>query len=72
MFLPRVGQRLLAQHGKRAADAAAGAARGDDVVEESRVADPFDSARIFQWLICETCDDKGNVARLAGTRGTVL
>jgi hypothetical protein len=29
--------------------------------EESRLADPFDAARIFQWLICETCDDKGNV-----------
>jgi hypothetical protein len=29
--------------------------------EESRVADPHDAARIFQWLICETHDDKGNV-----------
>jgi RHS repeat-associated protein len=29
--------------------------------EESRVADPLDPGRIFQWLICETYDDKGNV-----------
>lgn len=29
--------------------------------EESRVADPHDATRIFQWLICESYDDKGNV-----------
>ncbi|OQW61978.1 MAG: hypothetical protein BVN28_05985 [Nitrospira sp. ST-bin4] len=28
---------------------------------ESRITDPNDSQRIFQWLICETHDDKGNV-----------
>ncbi|MFQ8433765.1 SpvB/TcaC N-terminal domain-containing protein [Amaricoccus sp. W119] len=28
--------------------------------EDSRIADPSDSARIFSWLICETRDDKGN------------
>ncbi|MEO6973161.1 MAG: SpvB/TcaC N-terminal domain-containing protein [Rhodoferax sp.] len=29
---------------------------------ESRIADPADASRIFSWLICETSDDKGNVA----------
>jgi RHS repeat-associated protein len=29
---------------------------------ESRVADPRDPTRIFSWLICESYDDKGNVA----------
>lgn len=29
---------------------------------DSRIADPADATRIFQWLICETHDDKGNVA----------
>jgi len=29
---------------------------------ESRIADPADASRIFRWLICETYDDKGNVA----------
>src|SRR5262249_30049470 len=29
---------------------------------ESRLADPADPRRIFSWLICETHDDKGNVA----------
>ncbi|MGR9000133.1 MAG: SpvB/TcaC N-terminal domain-containing protein, partial [Gammaproteobacteria bacterium] len=29
--------------------------------EESRIADPDDSSRIFSWLICESYDDKGNV-----------
>ena len=29
---------------------------------DSRIVDPFDSTRIFSWLICETHDDKGNVA----------
>ena len=29
---------------------------------ESRIADPEDQSRIFQWFICETHDDKGNVA----------
>lgn len=29
---------------------------------ESRIADPEDQSRIFQWSICETHDDKGNVA----------
>ena len=29
---------------------------------ESRIADPADASRIFQWFICETHDDKGNVA----------
>lgn len=28
--------------------------------EESRIADPEDSQRIFTWLICESYDDKGN------------
>jgi hypothetical protein len=28
---------------------------------ESRIADPSDGTRIFQWLICESHDDKGNV-----------
>ncbi len=28
--------------------------------EESRVADPEDSKRVFTWLICESYDDKGN------------
>lgn len=28
---------------------------------ESRIADPADSSRVFSWLICESCDDKGNV-----------
>jgi hypothetical protein len=27
---------------------------------ESRVADPADPTHIFSWLICESCDDKGN------------
>lgn len=27
----------------------------------SRIADPDDASRIFQWLICATYDDKGNV-----------
>lgn len=26
----------------------------------SRIADPFDSTRVFSWLICESYDDKGN------------
>ena len=30
--------------------------------DDSRIADPADTTRIFQWLICETHDDKGNVA----------
>ena len=29
---------------------------------DSRIADPDDSTRIFQWFVCETHDDKGNVA----------
>ena len=29
--------------------------------DESRIADPHDGTRIFQWLICESYDDKGNV-----------
>ena len=29
---------------------------------ESRIADPADPRRIFSWQICETYDDKGNVA----------
>lgn len=29
---------------------------------ESRVFDPEDPARIFQWYLCETYDDKGNAA----------
>jgi len=28
--------------------------------ENSRIADPADSKRVFSWLICETRDDKGN------------
>ena len=27
----------------------------------SRVVDPVDSKRIFEWLLCESYDDKGNV-----------
>lgn len=30
---------------------------------ESRIADPSDSRRIFNWLICESYDDKGNAIR---------
>lgn len=30
--------------------------------EDSRIADPEDSNRIYSWLICETHDDKGYVA----------
>ncbi len=30
--------------------------------DESRIADPADPRRIFQWLVCQTNDDKGNVA----------
>ncbi|MFH1818701.1 MAG: SpvB/TcaC N-terminal domain-containing protein [Pseudomonadota bacterium] len=30
--------------------------------DESRIFDPADPSRIFQWLICQTNDDKGNVA----------
>lgn len=29
--------------------------------DESRIADPDDSRRIFSWLICESHDDKGNL-----------
>lgn len=29
--------------------------------EESRIADPSNSTRIFSWLICESHDDKGNI-----------
>lgn len=29
---------------------------------ESRIADPTDPSRIFSWMICESYDDKGNVA----------
>src|SRR5579859_2485736 len=29
---------------------------------ESRITDPADPTRVFSWLICETYDDKGNVA----------
>ena len=32
------------------------------LTEESRVVDPNNSARIFQWLLCRTHDDKGNIA----------
>ena len=28
--------------------------------EESRVADPVDTSRVYSWLICESYDDKGN------------
>src|SRR5216684_6156836 len=38
VLLPWVAEPLLAQHGKRAADAATGAARGDDVVEKAAAA----------------------------------
>ena len=34
--------------------------------ENSRIADPTDSSRIFTWLICETRDDKGNGGGTAG------
>jgi hypothetical protein len=30
----------------------------------SRIADPSDPRRIFEWLICHTHDDKGNVCKL--------
>lgn len=30
--------------------------------EESRIFDPDNHSRVFQWLICQTHDDKGNVA----------
>ncbi|WP_313951702.1 SpvB/TcaC N-terminal domain-containing protein [Accumulibacter sp.] len=29
---------------------------------ESRIVDPADPRRIFEWLLCQTNDDKGNVA----------
>jgi RHS repeat-associated protein len=29
---------------------------------ESRISDPDDNSRIFSWLICESYDDKGNLA----------
>jgi RHS repeat-associated protein len=29
---------------------------------ESRIADPADPTRIFNWLVCESYDDKGNAA----------
>ena len=29
---------------------------------ESRISDPADPSRVFSWMICETYDDKGNVA----------
>ena len=29
---------------------------------DSRVADPEQPMHVFRWLVCETCDDKGNVA----------
>ena len=29
--------------------------------EDSRIADPSDSSRIFSWLICESYDDKANL-----------
>ncbi len=29
---------------------------------ESRIADPADPSRVFSWMICESYDDKGNVA----------
>jgi RHS repeat-associated protein len=29
--------------------------------KESRIADPADQSRIYNWLICESHDDKGNV-----------
>ena len=28
---------------------------------ESRVADPHDPSRVFEWLLCRTHDDKGNI-----------
>jgi RHS repeat-associated protein len=28
---------------------------------ESRIADPEDTTRVFEWLICKTHDDKGNI-----------
>ncbi len=31
---------------------------GED--EDSRIADPLDRSRVFSWLICRSCDDKGN------------
>lgn len=30
--------------------------------DDSRIANPTDATRIFQWLVCEVHDDKGNVA----------
>jgi RHS repeat-associated protein len=33
------------------------------ITSESRITDPADSGRIFSWLICESYDDKGNIAQ---------
>ena len=33
------------------------------VTSESRIADPADPGRVFNWLICQSYDDKGNVAQ---------
>lgn len=30
--------------------------------DESRIFDPKDKSRIYQWLVCQTHDDKGNLA----------
>ena len=29
--------------------------------DESRIVDPADGSRVFEWLLCESYDDKGNV-----------
>ena len=31
------------------------------LTNESRISDPEDSSKVFQWLLCHTNDDKGNI-----------
>lgn len=32
------------------------------LISESRIADPVDPLRVFEWMLCRTHDDKGNIA----------
>ncbi len=32
------------------------------LTDESRISDPLDSTRVFEWMLCRTHDDKGNLA----------
>ncbi len=32
------------------------------LTDESRVSNPADSSKVFQWLLCRTHDDKGNIS----------